>query len=74
MKTFNIMDEENEDNEILDCPACGQEYDEIDAEYLICSNCGWDENEKMYDGDNVNRSMKGYGIDPDVTHRMNNDL
>lgn len=67
------FDDDFEDNEIEDCPACGREYDEIDADYLICSHCGWDEEKKRYKRTGQIRSMKGYGIDPDVTHKINND-
>jgi hypothetical protein len=27
-----------------ECPNCGRSYDEIDADYCICSKCGWDAN------------------------------
>jgi len=39
---------EDEECEILDCPKCGREYDEIDADYLICSYCGWNVEEQKF--------------------------
>lgn len=27
-----------------ECPNCGRSYDEIDADYCICSKCGWNAN------------------------------
>lgn len=32
-------DYEDED-EIIDCPNCGREYDDADADFLICHHCG----------------------------------
>jgi len=47
----------DEDNEILDCPACGQTYDDADADFLICSRCGWNEDQKKYDRRKISRSL-----------------
>lgn len=58
------MNEENDEIEILDCPACGRTYDDADADFLICHHCGYDAVEKKYKA--RKRSIKGYGIDPDV--------
>lgn len=39
----------DDENEVLDCPKCGREYDEIDADYLICSKCGFNAVSKTTD-------------------------
>ena len=31
-----------------ECPNCGRSYDEIDADYCICSKCGWDANDHKF--------------------------
>lgn len=31
-----------------DCPACGRQYDEIDSEYLICSKCGFNAEDRTF--------------------------
>jgi tRNA(Ile2) C34 agmatinyltransferase TiaS len=59
-----------DDNEITDCPSCGQTYDDADADFLICSKCGYDAEKKNYKASRIDRGMSGYGIDPDVTHRI----
>jgi len=41
---------DEEENELLDCPKCQKEYDEIDAEYEICSYCGWNVSKQKYNG------------------------
>ncbi len=63
-----------DENEITDCPNCGVEYDDADADFLICSKCGYDAEDETVDTRRIDRSMKGYGIDPDVTHRINKNL
>lgn len=32
-----------------ECPNCGRSYDEIDADFCICSKCGWDADEHCFD-------------------------
>ena len=58
--------EDEDENEILDCPACGRTYDDADADFLICHHCGYNAETKKFDLRKKSRSLKGYGIDPDV--------
>jgi len=46
-----------DENEVVDCPACGEAYNDADADFLICSKCGWNEGEKKYDRRKISRSM-----------------
>lgn len=59
------MDEE-EENEILDCPCCGRTYIDADADFLICHHCGYDAVRKIRLEGNRRRDISRYGIDPDV--------
>lgn len=71
------MDDEDykdDENEIVDCPNCGETYDDADADFLICSHCGYDAEKKNFKASRIDRGWKGYGIDPDVTHRINKRL
>ena len=36
----------SDEDEILDCPNCGREYDDADADFLICHHCGYDAEKK----------------------------
>lgn len=38
-----------EDNEITSCPNCVVEYDDADADFLICHVCGYNANTKKID-------------------------
>lgn len=49
--------EEDEENEILDCPKCGREYDEIDQDYQICHHCGYDAEKKVTRASSVSRVL-----------------
>lgn len=63
----NWEDEDIEDEaEITDCPNCGRGYDDADADFLICHHCGYDVEKGKVDERKIKRSLKGYGIDPDV--------
>lgn len=63
---FLPMDEDDDDK-YSDCPACGRTYDDADADFLICHHCGYDAEKKQFNAKHKSRSMKGFGIDPDVT-------
>lgn len=39
---------EDDEAELLNCPNCGREYDEIDVDYLICSRCWWSVDENSF--------------------------
>jgi len=64
----------SEEDEVADCPSCGDTYDDADADFLICSKCGYDAEKKNFDHRRIDKSMKGYGIDSDVTHRVNRNI
>lgn len=53
-------------DEICDCPKCGRTYDDADADFLICSKCGWNVEKQKRTYNTGNRSISRYGIDPDV--------
>lgn len=63
-----MSDTDEDENEILDCPRCNRAYDDADADFLICHHCGHNANKggDHTDRRKVNRSLTGYGIDPDV--------
>jgi rRNA maturation endonuclease Nob1 len=42
--------DDDDENVITDCPACGQTYDDADADFLICHHCGYDAEKKKYQG------------------------
>lgn len=45
-----------------DCPQCGVTYDDADADYLICSRCGWDENEQVYRPGSIDRRHNPFDL------------
>ncbi len=47
----------DDDNEITDCPACGQTYDDADADFLICHHCGYDAEKKTYKHQSPSQSI-----------------
>lgn len=58
--------EDDDDNEVTDCPNCGRTYDDADSDFLICHHCGFNAVEKTIDLRKVSRNISRYGIDPDV--------
>lgn len=49
-----------------DCPNCGREYDDADADFLICHHCHWNENTKRFTKGGRQKPFARFGIDPDV--------
>lgn len=39
--------------EFEQCPACDRWYDEIDADYQICSKCGFDAEKAIYSSEYI---------------------
>lgn len=56
-KCFALDQCDDEEDEVTDCPKCNQTYDDADADFLICSKCGWNVNTGKYDLRKVQRNQ-----------------
>lgn len=50
--------EDEDENELLDCPNCGRTYDDADADFLICHHCGYDAEDGTFDRRRISRDSE----------------
>lgn len=65
----SCIEQDREDSIGSTCPACNNEYNDIDIDYQICSRCGFDATEQKFRPGNRRTRLtpnSRYGIDPDV--------
>ncbi len=53
----------DDEDEILDCPHCGNTYDDADADFLICSKCGFNANTRTQDRRKIVRDPNQYDFE-----------